>query len=254
MSNRNSTRSIAVGLSAIAISAGLKYYYSTATVNDLTFVLSPTAFLVELVTNETFRFESYAGYMNADHSFLIASSCSGINFLITSFLMLVLVPLWRNRNMPAKWRLLPFALIAAYLATILANTVRVSVALLLHRMDADLIWINPEQLHRFEGIFVYFGFLLILFVLTEGSEKPHKSHVQNPSLAHRRFLIPLVVYWAMTLAVPLANGAYRQGAIFWEHCAFVLLAPLFLLLPLLSYRFIKERFGGDEDYAMMRHV
>ncbi len=243
-----------LGFSALIMAAGLKLFYSTASVNDLKFVLAPTAFLVELVTNETFRFESYAGYMNADHSFLIASSCSGLNFLITSFLMLVLVPLWKKRNVPAKWRLLPFALVAAYLATILANTVRVSVALLMHRMDADLIWINPEQLHRFEGIFVYFGFLLILLVLTEGSEKPHRSHGQNPLLALLRILVPVVIYWTMTLVVPFANGAYRQGAIFWEHCAFVLLAPLILLLPLAVYRFIKERLGAGEDYAKMRHV
>jgi hypothetical protein len=167
--------------------------------------------------------------------------------------MLVLVPLWRKRNGSARLRILPLALVAAYLTTILANTVRVSVALLLLRMDADLIWINPEQLHRFEGIFVYFGFLLILFVLIEGSEKTHRSHGRDPSLSHRRFFLPLVIYWAMTLTVPLANGAHRQGAIFWEHCAFVLFAPLVLLLPLALLRSVKDRLGGRKDYRMVHH-
>jgi hypothetical protein len=43
-------------------------------------------------------------------------------------------------------------------------------------------------------------------------------------------VVPLGIYYAVTLAVPLLNGSYKQGAAFWEHFAFVLLLPLFIIL------------------------
>ena len=39
----------------------------------------------------------------------------------------------------------------------------------------------------------------------------------------------------------MANGAYRQGADFWEHALFVLLTPLILILPLAAFRFYKDQ-------------
>ena len=57
--------------------------------------------------------------MSSDHSFLIAASCSGINFLIASFLMLVIVTAWRRIPERAGWSSLPVSMVAAYMATIL---------------------------------------------------------------------------------------------------------------------------------------
>ena len=37
--------------------------------------------------------------------------------------------------------------------------------------------------------------------------------------------MPLASYYAVTLAVPLANGAARSGAIFLEHALVVLVVP-----------------------------
>ena len=68
----------------------VKLYYSTTGVNQLRWILAPTTFVVELISGSRFEFESYAGYMSSDRKFLIAASCAGVNFLITSFLMLSL--------------------------------------------------------------------------------------------------------------------------------------------------------------------
>ena len=222
-------------LSVALIAGGLKVFYSTASVNDLRWVLAPTTFFVEFVTGETFEFESYAGYMNADYSYLIASSCSGMNFFITAFLMLAVVRLWKRE---ASWAIIPVTLVVAYLTTIVANTVRIAIAIRLHRMSPDMIWVNPEQLHRFEGIFIYFGFLLLLFVLSESMDE--QSRFKDPFYLLRRSFLPLLVYWAVTLGIPIANGAYAQGKSFWEHTAFVLLTPLILILPLAVYRFMRR--------------
>ena len=52
----------------------------------------------------------------------------------------------------------------------------------------------------------------------------------SPLLAVRRWLLPLGCYYAITLAVPFANGAARQGAVFASHALAVLVFPLLLIV------------------------
>lgn len=223
----------------LGTAAAIKAYYSFASVDGLRWILAPTASLVEIVTGERFFFEHHAGYMNDDRSFLIAASCSGVNFLIAAFLLMAFIHIWQRQE--AGWATLPISLAAAYLTTIVANTVRISVAVRIHRMDRDLIWVNPDDLHRLEGIFVYFGFLLLIFVLSESRRKAGESGVRDRFAFLRRASLPLLIYWATTLGVPLVLGAWRQGKDFWEHFAFVFFTPLILILPLLILRIAKSR-------------
>ena len=151
------------------------------------------------------------------------------------------------------WRFIPAAAVFAYLATLVANTVRISTALRLQQVPLEISWLSPNQLHRFEGIFIYFGFLLLLFMVSEkmskrdglGKEFLATSSGDAPSLVNRagivkQSLFPLLVYYATALGIPLINGAYRQGS-FWEHSLFVLLTPLLLMLPILAFQFFKDR-------------
>ncbi len=228
---------VVVLLCAVAI----KWYYATANVNQLRWILAPTTWLVEFITGSNFEFESYTGYMSSDRTFVIAASCAGVNFLITSFLMLSLRKLWKDRATKVVWRFFAVVAIAAYLATIIANTVRISSALLLRRMPIE-IGLSPDQLHRFEGIFIYFGFLLLLFLVSEKvSDRSSGAHRMDSTASGllRQAFFPLLIYYGTTLGIPLANGAYRQGFNFLEHAAFVLATPLLLLLPVLMFQFYR---------------
>lgn len=51
-------------------------------------------------------------------------------------------------------------------------------------------------------------------------------------LAHafRRAALPLLSYYAVTIALPLANGAAQSGAAFTEHALVVLLVPLVVIV------------------------
>jgi exosortase K len=233
-------------LAAVALVAGAaKFFYSTASVNDLRWILAPTTLLVELITAESFNFESYAGYINADHSFLIAGSCSGMNFLITAFVMLSVLKLLRSPRLGmVRWTFLPAAALISFLATIVANSVRITVALGIHRKEPGMVWMNPDQLHRFQGIFVYFGFLLLLLILSENPRPADESQTKAHSFRFWRLAVPLFVYWVMTLGIPLLNSAPREGVNFLEHSLFVLLTPLVLILPIGIIGFIKTRHGG----------
>jgi exosortase K len=219
---------------AILLAVGLKAFYSTASVNDLRWILAPTTFLVEIVTGEQFNFESYEGYMNSDYSFLIADSCSGVNFLIAEFLMISLLLIWNEESDSTNWRSIPFAASAAYVFTLAANTVRISVAVKLHRMDAPSIWLNPEQLHRFQGISIYFGFLMLIFVLFDRIQR------QESRKSLLQYLLPLAVYWLVTLGVPLLNGAYGRGVDLREHVLFVVVIPVLLLSPLILIEIVRK--------------
>ena len=219
--------------------AAVKLYYSTASVNHLRWILAPTTALVELVSGARFEFESHAGYINGERSFIIAASCAGVNFLITSFLMLALRKLCGDSSQETAWRFIPVAALCAYLATLLANTVRISTALRLRETPLETGWLSPNQLHRVEGILIYFGFLLLLLMISEKRSSENAPGSENASGLLVRPFCPLLLYYATTLGIPLANGAYRQGVDFWEHSLFVLLTPLLLVLPLATLRFYK---------------
>ena len=240
-------------LVVILCALALKQYYSTTNPNGLGWILAPTTTLVELVSGKTFEFESYSGYLSSDRTFLIAGSCAGVNFLITAFLLLSLRKLWGSRGQNISWRFIPVAALLAYLVTVIANGVRISIALHLQRMSREFSWLTPNQLHRFEGIFIYFGFLLLLFMLSESRSSDRVSYAtaseesvrQSYANQFRQYLFPLLIYYTTTLAVPLANSAYRHrldfglGTDFWQHSLFVLMTPLLLLLPLAAFRFYR---------------
>ncbi|HEX6124127.1 MAG TPA: exosortase K, partial [Pyrinomonadaceae bacterium] len=148
----------------LAAAFALKYFYSTASVDDLRWILAPTAFLVEFITDVQFRFESQAGYLSEDRTFLIAQPCSGVNFLIIAFLVLAIGNLRRAWPQSVRWRSIPVAAAGAYVATLAANTTRIVVALKMRGLDFGY---DYDDVHRVEGIIIYFGFLLLLFLASE---------------------------------------------------------------------------------------
>jgi exosortase K len=242
----------------------LKYFYSTANVNQLRWSLAPTTIAVEFITGQRFHFEPYAGYINSHHTFVVAASCAGVNFLLTAFLMLALGKLWRNRSRQVSWTLLPVAALVAYVATLIANAIRITTSIQLREMRIESDWLNAGQLHRFEGIFIYFGFLLLLYVISDrlsnaapavsaedrlerrrlacGAWRPtRKMQPRTVALQSlgQRCLFPLLIYYGTTLGLPLINGAFRQTG-FWEHSLFVLLIPLVFVIPFAGFVFMRN--------------
>jgi exosortase K len=244
MTRSIATKRIAQSAAVVLCAFVVKLHYSTAGADELRWILAPTAAAVGAVSGARFEFEPHAGYINGDRSFVIAASCAGVNFLITAFLMLSLRGLWANRSREAAWGFIPCAAAAAYAATLAANTVRISAALSTRGLSHGVGWLGPGQLHRLEGIVIYFGFLLLLFAAAErvcAEGEPGSSHASG---LFRRPLFPLLVYYATTLGIPLLNGAYRRGADFREHTLFVILTPLLLALPLATLRLVRARQQG----------
>jgi exosortase K len=171
-------------------------------VADLTWILQPTTWLVEALCRTEFVYEPGLGYLSRRYDVVIAPTCAGVNFFITTAVSLILVRLPSTHRLWPCVGLLMAAFIGAYAWTLATNAARIVLSLPM----------PPSQdLHRLLGIAVYVSSLLLLHSL---------SDLRAPARACGS--IALGVYWTVTLVVPVLNGRAIDQA-FFEHGAMVLL-------------------------------
>ena len=197
-------------LLALAAALALKHHYSTASADDLRWILAPTAALVELVTGADFVAERGAGHLSTELRYLIAPSCAGVNFLIVAFAALVLGFVRPVRSPAGNALIVAASAAAAYAAALVANAIRIALAIQLHAGSVSWGWLTADRMHRIAGVVVYLALLLVLFAATR-------------RLARARIgtWLPVCAYLGVALLVPLLRGGYAR-ADFWEHAAIVL--------------------------------
>ena len=158
---------IIVLLAALMIAWALKRYYSDARADDLLWILTPTARLVGVISGVSFTLQPGEGYFSQAHLFLIEKSCAGVNFMIAAFSMLLCAHVHHVRSLGAVPRVLGISLVAAYIGAVVANAVRITIAMWLAAHAAVLSPFTPAAVHRLEGIVVYFGGLVVLFEISQ---------------------------------------------------------------------------------------
>lgn len=170
-------RNLSSHLAALVIFVLLKLAYTQADTDDLAFLLKPTDWLVSLTANSPSGYQPESGYYHADLNILIDKSCSGFNFWILCFLMLSFLALGYFTQPVRKLATLPVALLAAYALTILANTSRISIALLLQHQSPGFSQHHPGWFHEAQGIFVYLSCLIGTYLAAESAltqlTRPH---------------------------------------------------------------------------------
>jgi exosortase K len=207
-------------LAVLALVAyGLKLHYAESSADALSWILTPTAQLVSLVTGVTFTAVPGEGYFSAERMFLIEKACAGINFMIAAFAMLVFALLYRVRSVPAGATIVGLSVLASYGAAVIVNTVRIVIAMWLAAHPAPLSSLTAADVHRLEGIFVYFAGLLLLYAMVRRIDRGVFSYA-----------LPLGCYYFVTLVVPLANGALQSRDAFLSHAVVVLLVPPALIV------------------------
>src|SRR5262249_32440876 len=75
---------------AIAAVYGLKRLYSRAAVEDLGWILTPTARAVGWLRGEALVLNPHTGWVAPDGSYFIAPACAGVNFMILALTVSVL--------------------------------------------------------------------------------------------------------------------------------------------------------------------
>lgn len=267
--DRSGVAARAAGLAlTLLIALGLKAHYSTASADRLAWIMRPTAGLVELCTGLRFVHEGGAGYANLEHRVVIAKGCAGVNFMIGAFTLIAatlvvhLAPGWRSLFVVGP------ALAAAYASTVLVNGIRIVIAVGHAGKPGGFAWLTPEQLHRVEGIAVYFAALTALALASRavarawGASSPAEDRrtigrAEGPSL-RKVFLVTLGWYLAMTLGVPLLNGALREDPTrFAEHALWVVGVSLclggFCLLASRCWQLMRRTRLVDSYNRFVRH-
>jgi exosortase K len=146
---------------------GMKRHYADASADALWWILAPTAWLVRGVTGASFALAPGEGYFSQDRLFLIEKSCAGINFMIAAFGMVALALLHRAGSVTSGVRVLTMSVLASYAAAVLVNATRIAVAMWLAGHPVAVAGLSPAQIHRIEGIIVYFGGLVLLYELVQ---------------------------------------------------------------------------------------
>lgn len=150
---------IAYGCILLAYLLG-KWWYRTATNDDLYWLLAPTNKVVSWVYNSAYTYQPDNGFEHPILHILINKSCSGFNFLLMSGALIAGVSISILSNTRHQMIATLGAPLLAILITIFANTSRILTSLLLERN----MGLNYSWLHQAEGIFIYFSFLLMVHI------------------------------------------------------------------------------------------
>ncbi len=221
-----------VACAAIVLMAayGAKRFYATATAADLDFILRPTTALVERVTSGHF-IRRDEGYVSMSLSTVIAPACAGMNYLVVSFTALSLAFVGRVRTPIAKLGFIATSAGLSYAATLAVNAVRIALGIALHERGFSPFGATPSEVHRIEGVLVYLGSLLISFSAMDAF-----LSCGRPA---RSLAVPVLVYVAMTLALPIANGAASYPG-FWVHAIAVLAVAATMLAVFEMSRLVRR--------------
>jgi exosortase K len=123
-----------------------------------------------LTTGATFVMQPGEGYFSRERLFLIEKSCAGVNFMIAAFVMLVVALAHRARSGAAAagvLGVLGVSLVASYSAAVVVNTLRITVAMWLGARPAVFSGFSASDVHRIEGIIVYFVGLVLLYEVVQ---------------------------------------------------------------------------------------
>lgn len=160
------TKLVAAAAAAL-IAWALKRHYADASADDLWWILTPTAWLAGVITATPFAMQPGEGFLSRDRLFLIEKSCAGVNFIIAAFGMLMFALFHRVASPLSAARLLASSLVTAYLVAVTVNAVRIAIAMWLAAHPIARSTLSAAEVHRIEGIVVYFGGLVLLYELTQ---------------------------------------------------------------------------------------
>jgi exosortase K len=152
---------------AVLIAWGLKRHYADARADELVWILSPTARLAGAMAGTTFVSEPGEGYLSRDRMFVIGKACAGVNFMIAAFGMLVFALRHRVGSHVSGACVLGGCLLAGYAAAVLVNAARIDLAMWLAAHHVAPARLSAGELHRLEGVAVYFGGLVLLYELAQ---------------------------------------------------------------------------------------
>ena len=133
-------------LTGTAVIIIIKVFYGHAAASRLTWILTPTAWWVRTLSRIPFEYDPIAGYVNYPLRFIIAPSCSGVQFMMIAIAMLIFSYVHRMDTKKKKiiWTLFSFGI--SYLSTVFINGFRILLSIYL---PASLpVWLHNPRLYE----------------------------------------------------------------------------------------------------------
>lgn len=150
-------KTIAIAILLLAGAFALKWWYRTATVDQLGFVLTPVTTFIGLFTGTTGTFVPEQGHLFGELGIVVDRSCSGINFLIIATATFTFLWLRRPDGGCARPIMTALIVLGSWGLTVLANTGRVLLMVYLDRYG-----LHPgPTVHEALGAFFFLASLLL---------------------------------------------------------------------------------------------
>jgi len=202
-------------LAVLSVVVQLKYHYSTAATVDLEWMFRPLSLLLEWFTGHEFYRDSNGEWVSEGADVRLAKACAGINFMLMSFMTYTW--LFRPRRyleteslawVAGQPLLLSTAFVASWATCLLANSLRIIVAMTVnsHAWELELIGIDLTELHSLIGMVIYVPLLSLQMMLG------------NRSNTRDAFAAPVLLYLLLMVVVPLLTGnALEHPGLFIKH-------------------------------------
>jgi exosortase K len=160
-------RNIPYYLTAAGLFILLKFGFTFADNDNLTFLLKPTDKLVGLLAGSHSVYLADKGFYHDKLNILIDKSCSGFNFWLLCFIVFTYLTVKYFDKPLHKILTIPTSLLGVYLLTIFVNTSRIFASVIV-QTQTKIFFANQQYLiHEAVGIITNLTFLVLAYYLTE---------------------------------------------------------------------------------------
>jgi exosortase K len=170
-------RSLVGGALIAAVVLGLRAAYNTLSLDDLLWLLRPTAGCIALLTGATGEVRA-DGIAFPQLGVLLDKSCAGGHFALVLAGFAVFLLRSHIRSLPKAVFIITTSIVAALPATVIGNVSRVLLSIAAVRMDPTHSIGGTDTMHLFIGALVQVLLLLLTHALLSGS---FRSIVQRPA-------------------------------------------------------------------------
>jgi exosortase K len=154
-------------LTAVGLFILLKFGFTFADNDNLTFLLKPTDKLVGFLTGSHSVYLADKGFYHDKLNILIDKSCSGFNFWILSFLVFTYLIVKYFDKPFYKILTISTVLFGVYLLTIFVNTSRIFVSVIVQNQTKNIFANQQHLIHEAVGIITNLTFLVLTYYLIE---------------------------------------------------------------------------------------
>ncbi len=238
----NKIKPIVFYLIGFSFILAVKFFYRQAGCGQLRWILAPAAWWAGILGGISFEYIPQTGYVSHSFRFIIAPSCSGIQFMSIAAALLIFSFLHLMKTKKSKLCWVGISLIVSYLYTIMINGFRIasSIHFPLYLRKTGFFrlnsrWITPERFHTLLGTLIYFSALIVLYQATDYIIRDRLS-VKNPDTGNLPkaknswWIGPISWYLGTILGIPLLNHACKNNIYgFSEYTAVILPACLAVL-------------------------